>query len=77
MTGQEIICEKSKAIQEGYAYEFGFGNGRIYDLLYPEQTYAASHVVEEVCFCEIEKCRVYRIITPSGKKGYAVVPVSE
>lgn len=70
------ITEKQKAIDEGFIEEFVFSNNRLRCLLFPEQTYAMCQVVVKATYCPVDECTVYRIKTPAGIPGYAIIKIA-
>ena len=74
---KNILSEKRKAQQDGYTNEFIFRGGRLCNLHCPEQTYAICQVVVGINYCPVDKCNVYRIETPEGRKGIATRTAKE
>lgn len=67
LTQQEI------AIQDGYTKCFVFADGHIYCTTNPSVSYCLKEVEKQPYPCILTETVVYRITTPDGVKGIAVI----
>lgn len=71
LTQQEI------AVQDGYTACFAFRDGQIYCTLNPDKGYSLALIEKQPCPCIITETIVYRIKTPEGIKGYAILNMKQ
>lgn len=70
---KQILSQQEIAIQDGYTQCFVFADGHIYCTTNPEKIYSLVEVEKQPYPCSITETVVYRIITPDGIKGIAVI----
>jgi len=69
----EMSPESIKAFDAGYRQRFVFKNGDLYCTLNPEKCYPIQTVSKQAIPCIRSKSNIYRIETPEGTKGIAIV----
>jgi len=79
MTMQEskFSPELIKAIKEGFSQPFTLVGGLFYCDLIPGKVYAPADVSKEVRPCTVSETTIYRLQTPDGLKGYALLKWNE
>lgn len=73
----QILTQKEIAIQDGYTACFVFVDGQIYCSLNPDKGYSLAVIEKQPYPCTISETVVYRIKTPDGIKGIAVIPFEQ
>ena len=69
-----VSDELRKAVDDGYEHVFYFQDGNVLSETLPELMHTIAQVYKQPCPCLALQGNIYRIVLPSGMKGFAIVP---
>lgn len=73
VSSPEMSLEVKKAFDVGYIERFVFKDGCIYCTSSPQKIYLVQEIYKQPIPCQVSKSNIYRIETPEGIKGIAIV----
>lgn len=71
------LSQQEIAILDGYIECFVFADGQVYCTLHPDKRYSLAVIEKQPFPCTKTETVVYRITTPDGIKGTAVIAFAE
>ena len=73
MSNGEILTEKVKAIKDGFIHLLAFADGMLHCESDPDKVYVIKDSNVKPIWCPKMSEIVYRIITPDGLMGHAIL----